>query len=138
MPLKLRPPRPRADRKAFQRLWKRGLDFLLPTVGDSQCHGRVQNPIRRDSSFRTTPLVAEDLHQPAMVGRRKSQRGDHLQIHDKRGLPGDKPGRIFLEEVGILLTDAAPRNVRIVEGRAVPFDAIAEVAEDEVVRWIRK
>ena len=73
-----------------------------------------------------------------MVGRRKSQRGDHLQIHDKRGLPGDKPGRIFLEEVGILLTDAAPRNVRIVEGRAVPFDAIAEVAEDEVVRWIRK
>ena len=46
-------------------------------------------------------------------------------------------GAFFLEEAGVLLTDAAPRNVRIVEGRAVPFDAIAEVAEDDVVRWIK-
>ncbi len=46
-------------------------------------------------------------------------------------------GAFFLEEAGVLLTDAAPRNVRIMEGRAIPFDAIAEVAEDEVVRWIK-
>jgi hypothetical protein len=47
-------------------------------------------------------------------------------------------GAFFLKEAGVLLTDAAPRNVRIVEGLAIPFDAIAEVAEDEVVRWIKQ
>lgn len=46
-------------------------------------------------------------------------------------------GAFFLKEAGVLLTDAAPRNVRLMEGRAIPFDAIAEVAEDEVVRWIK-
>jgi hypothetical protein len=38
-------------------------------------------------------------------------------------------------ETGILLTDAAPRNVRIVDGRPVPFDAIAMLATDAVVEW---
>jgi hypothetical protein len=44
----------------------------------------------------------------------------------------------YSETTGILLTDAAPRNVRISEGRPIPFDAIAEVAADEVVRWIKR
>lgn len=38
-------------------------------------------------------------------------------------------------ETGILLTDAAPRNVRIVDGKPVPFDAIAMLATDAVVEW---
>jgi len=39
------------------------------------------------------------------------------------------------QESGILLTDAAPRNVRIIEGIPVPFDAIAEIASPEVRKW---
>ena len=35
----------------------------------------------------------------------------------------------------ILLTDAAPRNVRIVDGIPVPFDAIAQIASDELLTW---
>ena len=38
-------------------------------------------------------------------------------------------------EPEILLTDAAPRNVRIVDGRPVPFDAIAILATDAVIEW---
>lgn len=36
---------------------------------------------------------------------------------------------------GILLTDAAPRNVRIVNGVTVPFDAIATIANDRTLKW---
>lgn len=43
----------------------------------------------------------------------------------------------YLQDSGILLTDTAPRNVRISAGSAIPFDAIAEIAADEVVRWIK-
>ena len=37
----------------------------------------------------------------------------------------------------ILLTDAAPRNVRVVDGIPVPFDAMAEIASPRVVEWAR-
>jgi len=36
----------------------------------------------------------------------------------------------------LLLTDAAPRNVRIVGGIPVPFDAIAQVASIETMDWV--
>lgn len=36
---------------------------------------------------------------------------------------------------GILLTDAAPRNVRIVDGAVALFDVIASLASDDVWRW---
>jgi hypothetical protein len=39
-------------------------------------------------------------------------------------------------ETGILLTDAAPRNVRIVDGKPVLFDAIAMLASKMVVAWV--
>jgi hypothetical protein len=43
----------------------------------------------------------------------------------------------FLQEpTGILLTDVAPRNVRIVEGAPVPFDAIAMFATEAVLAWV--
>jgi hypothetical protein len=35
----------------------------------------------------------------------------------------------------ILLTDTAPRNVRVFDGIPVPFDAGAEIASDEVLEW---
>jgi hypothetical protein len=35
----------------------------------------------------------------------------------------------------ILLTDAAPRNVRIVNGSIALFDAIASFASDEICAW---
>jgi len=36
----------------------------------------------------------------------------------------------------ILLTDAAPRNVRIIHGVPVPFDAIAAYATPVVLHWV--
>ncbi len=35
----------------------------------------------------------------------------------------------------LLLTDAAPRNVRIVDGVPVPFDAIAQIVTGRVLKW---
>ena len=42
------------------------------------------------------------------------------------------------DENGILLTDAAPRNVGIERGIPTPFDAIAEIAPRRVLDWARK
>lgn len=42
------------------------------------------------------------------------------------------------EESGILLTDLHPRNIRIVDGAPVPFDAIAEQASVRVMEWWRQ
>ena len=39
---------------------------------------------------------------------------------------------------GILLTDLHPRNIRIVDGEPVPFDAIAQFASERVLEWWRK
>lgn len=44
----------------------------------------------------------------------------------------------YLPDSGILLTNTAPRNVRISGDSAIPFDALAEIASDEVTRWIKK
>lgn len=35
----------------------------------------------------------------------------------------------------VLLTDAAPRNIRVIDGAPVPFDAIAERASEKIVTW---
>ena len=48
------------------------------------------------------------------------------------------PNTFYSEEDDLLLTDAAPRNVRVIEGIPVPFDAIAEVATGDTLRWIRQ
>ena len=42
------------------------------------------------------------------------------------------------DENGILLTDAAPRNIGIDRGIPTPFDAIAEIAPRRVVEWARR
>ena len=36
----------------------------------------------------------------------------------------------------VLLTDAAPRNVRIVDGSIALFDVIASIATDEIYTWV--
>lgn len=41
----------------------------------------------------------------------------------------------FQPDTKILLTDAAPRNVWIIQGIPVPFDAIAEIASSRVLEW---
>jgi len=41
----------------------------------------------------------------------------------------------YQPEIRLLLTDAAPRNVRIVDGVPVPFDAIAQVASGRILTW---
>jgi len=41
-------------------------------------------------------------------------------------------------ELGLLLTDAAPRNIRILDGEIIPFDAIAQDASHRVWTWILK
>lgn len=44
----------------------------------------------------------------------------------------------FLDfESGLLLTDLAPRNIRIVESIPVPFDAIVQMATPEILAWAR-
>jgi hypothetical protein len=45
-------------------------------------------------------------------------------------------GAFFEPRSKLLLTDAAPRNVRIVNGGPVLFDAIAEIASPEVLGWL--
>jgi len=47
------------------------------------------------------------------------------------------PEAFMHDATGILLTDAAPRNVRIQEGKPIPFDAIASLAPDQVSLWSR-
>jgi hypothetical protein len=44
-------------------------------------------------------------------------------------------GAFFHPANRLLLTDAAPRNVRIVEGIPVPFDAIAQLANGRLLEW---
>jgi hypothetical protein len=39
-------------------------------------------------------------------------------------------------KTGMLLTDVAPRNVRVIEGVPIPFDAIATLAGPEVLDWV--
>jgi hypothetical protein len=45
------------------------------------------------------------------------------------------PPAFFHAGTHILLTDAAPRNVRVVEGNPIPFDAIAKVASGRILTW---
>lgn len=57
-----------------------------------------------------------------------------LRLYGLRKLGGDA----YLNfDTRVLLTDAAPRNVRVIEGAPVPFDAVAEIASDEILEWAR-
>ncbi|MEO6788038.1 MAG: hypothetical protein ABI318_18080 [Chthoniobacteraceae bacterium] len=44
-------------------------------------------------------------------------------------------GAFYQPTINVLLTDAVPRNVRIVEGLPIPFDAIAQLPSERVRDW---
>jgi len=44
----------------------------------------------------------------------------------------------FDPATGLLLTDAAPRNVRVSNGIPIPFDAIAQIPEGRLLEWCLK
>lgn len=76
------------------------------------------------------------VSQPALMGSNPSRRQirEALREYGFEQISEDA----FLDNDGILLTDAAPRNVWIVEGIPVPFDVIAEVANPRVLQWAGK
>ena len=54
---------------------------------------------------------------------------------EKFGLFEVSEAAFFNPESRLLLTDAAPRNVRVIEGIPVPFDAIAQIASGRMLAW---
>lgn len=45
-------------------------------------------------------------------------------------------GAYYSADHDILLTDAFPRNIRLVDGMPIPFDAIASTPSEEARQWI--
>jgi hypothetical protein len=96
-------------------------------------------------------------YQTRLEGFMRPERPDWLPriCVSQPQLPGDNPTRAhiraalrthgFIEisedaylrsDFSILLTDVAPRNVRIVDGIPVPFDAIAQTPAKDVIDWV--
>ena len=68
-----------------------------------------------------------DAHNPT-----RDEIRAHLAIYGFESVSEDA----FLHfESRILLTDAAPRNVRVIEGRLALFDAIASIATAQIIDW---
>lgn len=76
------------------------------------------------------------ISQPWLDGRNPGS-GTISRLMRNAGFLEVSKEAYYLRDSGILLTDTASRNVRISEGSAIPFDAIAEIAADEVVHWIK-
>lgn len=74
------------------------------------------------------------ISQPLLEGTNPTpqQIRDSLSEYGYREI---SPAAFFHPESGLLLTDAAPRNVRIVDGVPIPFDAIAQVAPGRIRKW---
>lgn len=74
------------------------------------------------------------MSQPVLISENptRSEIQSHLAIYGFRRISEDT----YLHGgTHILLTDAAPRNVRIIDGIPVPFDAIASIASPVVIAW---
>jgi hypothetical protein len=74
------------------------------------------------------------ISQPMIVGENPSREAIRAALakYEFREISEDA----FLNfQTRLLLTDAAPRNVRIVAGVPVPFDAIAQPAPAKVLAW---
>jgi hypothetical protein len=76
------------------------------------------------------------VSQPALIGANPTRRQirEALREYDFEEISEDA----FLDENSILLADAAPRNVWILDNIPVPFDVIAEVASARVIDWVRR
>jgi len=74
------------------------------------------------------------VSQPWLAGENPDPR-DISRLMQRAGFLPLGLDAFYLAEAGLLLTDAAPRNVRVSMGFPVPFDAIAEIASPEVEAW---
>ena len=74
------------------------------------------------------------ISQPELDGENPTRR----EIREALGQYGfhEISEDAFLDfETGLLLTDVAPRNIRIVERIPVPFDAITQMAAPRILEW---
>jgi hypothetical protein len=74
------------------------------------------------------------VSQPVLPGENPTP----AQIREalaKYGFREISTAAFFQPEIRVLLTDAAPRNVRIVDGIPIPFDAIAQIPSGKLLNW---
>ena len=74
------------------------------------------------------------ISQPELPGSNPTPREIRTSL-EPYGFSEVSEAAFFHVETRLLLTDARPRNVRIVEGIPVPFDAIAQMASGKVLEW---
>lgn len=74
------------------------------------------------------------ISQPELPGTNPSPQ-DIREALGQYGFHEVSVGAFFHPDTRLLLTDAAPRNIRIVEGIPIPFDAIAQLASGRVLEW---
>jgi hypothetical protein len=76
------------------------------------------------------------LYQPKIGGANPSV-GEIREVRALYGFVEISQDAFLHRRTTVLLTDAAPRNVRIIDGQPVLFDAIATVASPEILAWAR-
>ena len=74
------------------------------------------------------------VSQPELPSGNPTAREIRLSL-ERYGFAEVSEAAFFDPETRLLLTDAAPRNVRIVDGIPVPFDSIAQIATGRVLEW---
>jgi len=77
------------------------------------------------------------ISQPELPGANPTQKEIRLSLQEY-GFVEVSDDAFFHPEALLLLTDAAPRNVRVIEGVPAPFDAIAWVPSGKVLEWCMK
>lgn len=75
------------------------------------------------------------ISQPELEGGNPSHAAIR-QTMEQYGFVEISDGAFLQLDSGLLLTDMAPRNVRVIEGIPVPFDAIAQIASPAVLEWV--
>jgi hypothetical protein len=74
------------------------------------------------------------LSQPVLPGGNPTHRALREAL-GKYGFVEVSEAAFFDRERHILLTDASPRNVRVIDGHPVPFDVIAQVISGRLLDW---
>jgi hypothetical protein len=77
------------------------------------------------------------ISQPELPGSNPTPREIRVSLQ-QYGFLEVSEAAFFHPEALLLLTDAAPRNVRIIEGIPAPFDAIAWTPSGKVLEWCVK
>ena len=113
------------DPRFYLRRW-----ILLNELGDYKTRFEGILPPER---ARWMPRIC--VSQPWLPGTNPSAR-DISHLMAATGFVEVSRDAFYLPEAHVLLTDCAPRNVRISAGKVIPFDAIAEIPSAEVSRWL--